>query len=142
MDAAPTLTNCNETPTAAFSCSALLARIDIITAAARKEIEKSRTMYGDGPYVAAVATGKIAAMEELKQWLGLHRIVALLEENKERDIYEAGGTPGEFWITYQGGGPFRKDDVMKMVDAGLLHRKYATGECYVLLANGQAKTLR
>lgn len=68
----------------------------------------------------------------------VRQIVEALKADVRRDIYESatgwrGETPsGEYWITYQGGGPFTKDVVMCMVKSGTLKRRYENGECYHL----------
>lgn len=62
-------------------------------------------------------------------------IVASLKADPRRDIYEARYPKNEFWITYQGGGPFAGSIVKSMALDGLLVRKYQNCECYMLAAN-------
>lgn len=68
------------------------------------------------------------------------RIVALLEHDLRREIYESDkrywtepGTP-EYWISYGGGGPIPLTTIKAMLDLGLLKEKYSGSElhCYVL----------
>lgn len=60
------------------------------------------------------------------------RIIALLGRDSRRDIYQSGSAPYEFYISYQGGGPFNREDVLEMFNSGVLERKYPEGECYRL----------
>ena len=62
-------------------------------------------------------------------------IVAALKADARRDIYEARYPRDEFWISYQGGGPFAGSVVKAMATNGLLVRKYPDCECYTLAAN-------
>ena len=62
----------------------------------------------------------------------IDRIVDALKADAKRDLYEANYPRDEYWITYQGGGPFPGDVVKQMVASGLLVRKYPDCECYTL----------
>lgn len=66
------------------------------------------------------------------------RIVEILRADKRRDIYEAKYPKGEYWITYQGGGPFPYSVIMQMFNSGMLARKYENCECYQLAANAKS----
>lgn len=63
-------------------------------------------------------------------------ILDALRADKRRDTYQADPkyTHGqmEFWITHQGGGPFRSQTVLALVESGLLKQKYQNCQCYTL----------
>lgn len=62
-----------------------------------------------------------------------NRILRALRMDSKRDIYEAGRSPDEYFISYHGGGPFPRSVVESMVQQGWLTQKYAnTGGCYKL----------
>ena len=69
------------------------------------------------------------------------QIIQALCADSRRDVYEAGGAGGngngQYFVSYQGGGPFTKATVLGMVEKKLLRRKYKTCECYVLVQNGE-----
>lgn len=67
------------------------------------------------------------------------KIIHALSYRRTRgEIYEAAMSAsldigsGQYFITYRGGGPFKKVTVLGMVERGVLKRKYEEGECYVL----------
>jgi hypothetical protein len=66
------------------------------------------------------------------------KILTALEEDKRREIYRAGPPPfgrrrtDDYWISFQGGGPFQEEVVRSMVRDGLLKRKYEGCDCYDL----------
>jgi hypothetical protein len=60
------------------------------------------------------------------------KIIEALEKDNRREIYQADHPADEYWITYGGGGPFRREIVIEMFRSGLLKRKYEDGESYYL----------
>ena len=61
------------------------------------------------------------------------QIIEILKADPRRDIYIS--ARNDYWITYQGGGPWQADAVRQMVLAGLIKQKWPGTECYVLSEN-------
>jgi len=60
------------------------------------------------------------------------KILSALTQDARRDIYEANYPKGEYWISYQGGGPFSVVVVNEMLCDGLLKRKFENCNCFEL----------
>lgn len=60
------------------------------------------------------------------------KIIRALEADPKREVYESGDHCGDYWITYQGGGPFQRAAILHLIDTQFLVRKYDDMELYVL----------
>lgn len=67
----------------------------------------------------------------------MNHIIAALKADPRRDIYESGDRRGDYWISYQGGGPFPRVQVLSLFEQGILKRKYPNCECYALAEAGR-----